>query len=426
MFRKSLWTGILSAVILFVGATGAAQPANATVATKSIKVVVDGKAISLAADPQEIRGRLLVPYNSVVTAMGGTVSWNEKTKEIKAVKGKVTVTYTIGSTTAYINNEKKTLESAPISINNTAFVPLRALAQSFGMWVKWDSVSKQVTISSQLTVQTKSGALTLNKVPQRIVTLASSDTEIIAALGGNIVGRSTVLGKIYPPEAASIPEVGSAHGINFETLATLKADLVIGSPSLQAQVATIEKLGAKVLLNSHNAYNDIQNSIRLYGEVLGKSEEAVKLIKGMDDKLKKVQLNQPKTKPKTLILYGAPGSFVVALPSSYPGNFLEMAGGENVAAKFPKMDTMPQYAELSMERIVAADPDVIYLITHGDPVEVKASFKKELENNPAWKNLGAVKSGQFEVLPNELFAANPGLRAPEAINSLNELLLQVK
>jgi len=117
---------------------------------------------------------------------------------------------------------------------------------------------------------------------------------------------------------------------------------------------------------------------------------------------------------------------VVALPSSYPGNFLDLAGGDNIAAKFPKMDTMPQYAEFSMERIVAADPDVIYLITHGDPAEVKASFKKELESNPAWKNLGAVKSDQFEVLPNDLFAANPGLRAPEAITALNKLLLQAK
>ncbi|WP_239617378.1 ABC transporter substrate-binding protein [Cohnella mopanensis] len=426
MFRKKLWTGLLSAVILWVAAVGFAQSAEAATTNNSIKVVVDGKEISLSTAPQIIKGRLMIPYSNVVTGMGGKVSWDAQTKIVKATKNNVTVTYTVGSKTAYINDQKKQLESAPVSINNTTFVPLRALAQSFGMWVKWDNAKKQVTIDSKLTVQTKTGPLTLSKVPERIATLSSSDTEIVAALGGNIVGRSTALGKVYPPEAASIPEIGSAHGINFETLATLKADLVIGSPSLQPQAATIEKLGAKVLLNSHNDFKEIQNSIRLYGEVLGKEEEAAKLIKGMDEQLKKVTANQPVKKPKALILYGATGSFVVALPTSYPGNFLELAGGDNVASKFPKMDTMPQYAEFSMERIVAANPDVIYLITHGDPVEVKASFKKELESNPAWKNLGAVKSGQFEVLPNDLFAANPGLRAPEAITVLNKLLLQAK
>ncbi|MCD9024445.1 ABC transporter substrate-binding protein [Cohnella silvisoli] len=426
MFRNAVRIGLLTLAVLFVANVGLTPSTDAAEASRLIKVVVDGKSISLSTALQLVKGRLLVPYSEVVAGLGGKVSWDQKTKTVKAVKGNITVAYTAGSSTAYINNEKRTLESAPVSLNNTTFVPLRFLAQSFGMWVRWDGNKKQVTISSTLTVQTKVGPLTLNKVPQRIVTLSSSDTEIVAALGGHIVGRATALGKVYPPEAASIPEVGSTHGINFETLAALKPDLVIGSPSLQPQAATIEKLGARMLLNSHNVFEEIKNSIRLYGEVLGKEEEAEKLIKGMDGRLKKVMQSPPLNKPKTLILYGAPGSFVVALPSSYPGNFLLLAGGNNVAADFPKMDTMPQYAEFSMERIVAADPDVIYLITHGDPVEVKASFKKELESNPAWKNLGAVKTSQFEVLPNDLFAANPGLRAPDAITYLNELLLQVK
>jgi|GEM_PF-674560 len=418
-------TGMLSAMaLLLVAPIASWSGSRAAAAAKPVEITYDGKKLALEVQPQWVKGRLLVPYASVVAALGGKTQWDAKTKTVTATKGSAKIVYSVGTVSATKNGEKLTLDTAPVVVGGRTFVPLRFTAESFGLWVKWNASSNQVQLFSSRTVQTKTGSLKLKARPDRIVTLSSSDTEIVAALGGHLVGRSTALGKVYPPSAASLPEVGSAHGIDFEKLASLKPDLVIGSPALQQNAATVEKLGAQMLLNSQNTFAEIQSTIRLYGEVLGKEDEAAKLIKDMDARLQ--GLKKPAKAPKALILYGAPGDFVVALPTSYPGNFLELAGGANVAAKFPNMDKMPQYAEFSMERIVAADPDVIYLITHGDPDEVKASFKKELQSNPVWKNLGAVKSDQFEVLPNDLFAANPGLRAPEAIEYLNGLLLQAK
>jgi ABC-type Fe3+-hydroxamate transport system substrate-binding protein len=427
MFRKGIIHSLLIAVMLFAALFGIVQVPAEAAANTAISILVDGKPVSTDVSPQVIKGNTLVPYNSIVAALGGKANWNEKSKTVTIEKDGIKVTYTAGSTSAYKNQEKMTLGTPPVIKNGVLFVPLRNLAESLGMWVKWDPLKKnQITIYSTLKVQTKTGPLTLQKRPERIVTLSSSDTEIVYALGGNVVGRSTALGKVYPAEAESIPEVGNSHSIQFEKLATLKPDLVIASPSLKPQEETIKKLGAQVLFNSHNTFEEIKNSIRLYGEVLGREAAAENLIQTMDRELKEIQKNALKDKPKALILYGATGSFVVALPASYPGNFLELAGGQNVAKDFPKMETMPQYAELSMERIVAADPDIIYLITHGDPDEVKESFKKEMNSNPAWKNLKAVKNDRFEVLPNDLFAANPGLRAPDAILYLYNTLQQVK
>ena len=36
------------------------------------------------------------------------------------------------------------------------------------------------------------------------------------------------------------------------------------------------------------------------------------------------------------------------------------------------MKEYPQYAQLSVERIIEANPDVIYLITHGDQIALKS------------------------------------------------------
>ncbi|NBD24384.1 ABC transporter substrate-binding protein [Paenibacillus glycinis] len=422
MLWKGLSKGLLAAAVLAAPAASLGYTASA--ASAPIKVTLDGKSVSLDAAPTIVSGRTLVPYGGIVAALGGKASWDAASKAVSATQGGVSVKLTVGSRTAYIDGDAQTLEAAPVIVNGKTYVPLRLVSEAFGKWVSYSKPSATVAISSTLTVNTSTGPFALKKKPKRIVTLSSSDTEIIYALGSKVVGRSTALGAVYPPAAASVPEVGSTHGIEFEKLATLKADLVIASPALKTQQATIEKLGPQVMFNSHNTFTEIQASVRLYGRILGQETKAEQLIAKMNADV--ASLKKPSAQPKTLIVYGAPGSFVVALPTSYPGNFLELAGGKNVASGFKGIDTMPQYADLSLERIVAANPDLILFITHGDAAEVKESFKKQFESNPAWKSLSAVKNDRFEVLPSDLFAANPGIRAPQAIRTINSLLLQVK
>lgn len=91
----------------------------------------------------------------------------------------------------------------------------------------------------------------------------------------------------------------------------------------------------------------------------------------MNDQMKTYE---KKSDVKALLVYGAPGTYLAALPTSLSGNILEKTGGKNIAADFPEMKEYPQYAQLSVERIIEANPDVIYLITHGDPNSVKKSI----------------------------------------------------
>lgn len=66
-----------------------------------------------------------------------------------------------------------------------------------------------------------------------------------------------------------------------------------------------------------------------------------------------------------MLVYGAPGTYLAALPSSLSGDLLEAACGKNIAADFPQEEKYPQYAGLSSEKIVERNPEVIMLITHG-------------------------------------------------------------
>ena len=69
---------------------------------------------------------------------------------------KTTVKLTIGSTTAYINGEAQTLDAAPINRNNRTMLPVRFLANAFGIsgdGIKWDAATRTATLqNSEVTI----------------------------------------------------------------------------------------------------------------------------------------------------------------------------------------------------------------------------------------------------------------------------------
>ena len=65
-----------------------------------------------------------------------------------------TVKLTIGSTTAYINSEVQTLDAAPINRNNRTMLPVRFLANAFGVsndGIKWDAQTRTATLTNATT-----------------------------------------------------------------------------------------------------------------------------------------------------------------------------------------------------------------------------------------------------------------------------------
>ena len=76
--------------------------------------------------------------------------------ETTVVPASTEVKLTIGSTTAYINGEAQTLDAAPINRNNRTMLPVRFLANAFGVdndGIKWDAATRTATLSnSEVTI----------------------------------------------------------------------------------------------------------------------------------------------------------------------------------------------------------------------------------------------------------------------------------
>ncbi|WP_434967984.1 ABC transporter substrate-binding protein [Listeria ilorinensis] len=287
-------------------------------------------------------------------------------------------------------------------------------------------------------VETQKAALTLTDMagrevsfeekPERIVALTNSDMNIIYALGGTVVGRQTQdASGVDPKEAESATEVGNTHDLNLEKIASVTPDVVVASSEQnQKDVPALEGIGTQVVLTGANSIDEIKKQISTLGKLLDKTDAAAKQIDSITAKEQEITTQQKDKKVRSLLILGAPGSNYAALPTSLSGDILEKAGGVNVAEDFKGVENFPQYAALNIEKIVEADPEVIFLMIHGgDEKETETALRKEMKQNDAWNSTTAVKNDRIVVLPADLFGTNPGIRIDEALTYMADQINQV-
>lgn len=296
------------------------------------------------------------------------------------------------------------------------------------------SVSTNAVTPSANAATTQNAAITITdfskrqinfaQSPQRIVALSNGDMDIVYALGGTVVGRPNSNGPAVVSAAEQVEQIGSTHEVDLEKITFLQPDVVLGNyPMNEKDIPAIEGIGSKLILTGANSIQDIQSQITLFGQLLQQEAKAKQLNQQIQDHIKKLsQSASTAPKPKVLLVYGAPGTYMAALPNSLSGNILEVAGGSNIAADLPGLQNFPQYAQLNTEQVVQSNPDYIMIMTHGNTDEVKAGFLKEMQNNPAWSSIQAVQNNHVEVLPSDLFGTNPGTRVTDALDLIHQAL----
>ncbi|MED4126539.1 MULTISPECIES: ABC transporter substrate-binding protein [Shouchella] len=263
------------------------------------------------------------------------------------------------------------------------------------------------------------------QIPERIAVLGNGELDIMYALEKEVVARPTSHGKPVVLEADEAEQIGSYHEVDIERLTLTQPDVVFANdPMNQKDISSIEGTGAEVVLTRANSINDIKAQITLIGEVVQQEERAEQIVRAIET-TEKEMLDEPlHTDTKALLIYGAPGSNLVALPNSLAGDLLEAAGGINIAAEFEQLQDYPQYAALSPERVIQANPAIVFFMAHGDPSSVEKSFIQEMEQHAGWSQLPAVQEGRMKVLPADLFGTNPGTRVTEAIQYMREQLTE--
>lgn len=113
---------------------------------KGISVYVSDTRIEFDQWPVMYNDRTLVPMRKIFEALGATVSWDEATQTVTAVRGDRTIKLSIGSSVMDLNGETILLDTPSILLNDRTLVPVRAIAEGLGCTVSWDDATYTVTI----------------------------------------------------------------------------------------------------------------------------------------------------------------------------------------------------------------------------------------------------------------------------------------
>lgn len=126
------------------------------------KVTVDGKNIGLGHMPGIIidnTAMLRAKQVFASSSIGAKYTYNNKTKEVTLTKDSNTVVFTLGSKTAYVNGNVKTLDTAPIAVSNVAknlnyvMVPGSFTASALGYDYQWSSSNKTSVITTRKEIE---------------------------------------------------------------------------------------------------------------------------------------------------------------------------------------------------------------------------------------------------------------------------------
>jgi len=258
--------------------------------------------------------------------------------------------------------------------------------------------------------------ITLETTPQRIVSLAPSNTEILFAVGAGaqVIGRDEF--SDFPAEAASIETIGGSFGeYNVEAIVALEPDLILAAeinpPELVQQLEdlglTVYYIGNPTTLEG--MYTNLETVASLTGHDVTELVDSLKArVAAVDEKIMPLSSRIPvfyeidatdPTKPWT---YG-PGTFGDLL--------ISRAGGYNVGGI-----ASDPYPQLSLEQVVAANPSVIVL---GD--SMWGVTAEAVKTRPGWETIPAVQSDSIFPFDDNL-VSRPGPRLVDGLEQLAKLL----
>lgn len=118
--------------------------------TSNISVYIDNKHVSFRTNPYMENDRIMVPMRKIFEELGATVTWDNDTQSVTAVKDKTTAILAIGLNIMYINSEPTALDNPPALVYDTTYVPLRAVSEALGCVVEWENDKNKVIITSEL------------------------------------------------------------------------------------------------------------------------------------------------------------------------------------------------------------------------------------------------------------------------------------
>ncbi|MEW6085768.1 MAG: helical backbone metal receptor [Chloroflexota bacterium] len=257
--------------------------------------------------------------------------------------------------------------------------------------------------------------VTLESPAQRVVSLAPSLTEVLFAVGAGeqVVGRDEY--SDFPEEALNVASIGSTYQtLNTEAILALNPDLVVAAGiNSPEQIKALEDLDVTVyFFETPTDFEGMYEHLRIMGQLTGHEGEAADLVEALQQRVEAVRAAVADVAEKPTVFYEIDGTDPAKPWTSGPGTFMDAmiteAGGINIGGVLSD-----SFAQISLEEIVAQDPDFIVLGDTKWGVTIES-----IAERAGWAELTAVKEGNIFSFDDNL-ASRPG---PRLVDGLEELL----
>ncbi|HZK18667.1 MAG TPA: ABC transporter substrate-binding protein, partial [Clostridia bacterium] len=272
----------------------------------------------------------------------------------------------------------------------------------------------------------------IEQEPQRIITLAPGNTEIVYALGlqDKLVGVTKYCN--YPVEALEKEKIGGYSDPNIEKIISLNPDLIFATREHREFVPEFENIGINVVILQTTTVDGVLDIVGLAGEATGRTDEANAVISTMREKIELVDgkiKNVPEESKPSVYYEVFDEPIMTAGPGTPTHDIITRAGGINVAADAD--NTYPQY---SMEVLVKKNPEVIIAAKYNMEIQtgVEAMTAEEMDRHDAqvienikqragWTAISAVTNDRVYLIDDDLITAD-GPRVADGLVAMAKIL----
>ncbi len=302
-----------------------------------------------------------------------------------------------------------------------------ASAQESGLESAPSSSSSPQTDAGEISLTDSNGTqITLHTRTPRVVAAYGSFAEAWLLAGGELVG---VTQDALEQRDLGLPEdiavVGTVKEPNAEEIIALEPDLVLLASDITAQADirdVLENAGLACAFFQVDTFADYAFMMEQLCAITGREDLYEENVTQVGQQIEEAQAKAAlsSTRPNVLLIRAFSTGIKAKTDDELAGAILKDLGAHNIADDHSSM-----LEDLSLEEVIAADPDYIFVTTMGDEQKALDYLNGLIQQNPAWSELSAVKEDRYIVLPKDLFHYKPNNRWGESYQYLGEILYPV-
>ena len=254
-------------------------------------------------------------------------------------------------------------------------------------------------------------------VPERIVSLAATATEMLFAIGAGDQVEAADSYSNYPADAPTTEL--SAYEPNIEAISAYEPDLVVVDGTNEELISGLEAIGIEVHETPAAAtLDDAYAQIEELGAITGHEDEAAEVVADMQADIEELVARVPERDEPLTYYFELDNTLYTVTSDTFIGELYALAGLENIADPADADGQTGGYPQISAEYLVDADPDLVFLADTKCCDQTIETFSQR----PGFGDLQAVTEGSITELDDDI--ANRW--GPRVVDHLREIVEAVE